>query len=75
MPTIVIADEKQGRRNLLASTLTRHGFTTSRAQTLGQAEKSSLVAKPDVLLIDEEWSNVEVHETISNLRNSSEFNG
>ena len=75
MPTIVIADEKQGRRNLLASTLTRHGFTTSRAQTLGQAEKSSLVAKPDVLLIDEEWSNGEVHETISNLRNSSEFNG
>ncbi|MAK78226.1 MAG: hypothetical protein CL992_03025 [Euryarchaeota archaeon] len=75
MPTVVIADEKQGRRNLLASTLTRHGFTTSRAQTLGQAEKSSLVAKPDVLLIDEEWSNGEVHETISNLRNSSEFNG
>ncbi len=75
MPTVVIADEKQGRRNLLASTLTRHGFTTSRAQTLGQAEKSSLVAKPDVLLIDEEWSNGEVHESISNIRNSSEFNG
>ncbi len=75
MPTVVIADEKQGRRNLLASTLSRHGFTTSRAQTLGQAEKSSFVAKPDVLLVDEEWSKGVVHETISNLRNSSEFNG
>ena len=44
MGKIIVADENQGRRTLLASTLEREGFDVTRAGTLRQAEGTAPVS-------------------------------
>ena len=47
MGKIIVADENQGRRTLLASTLEREGFDVTRAGTLRQAEGTALAVMPE----------------------------
>ena len=42
MGKVIVADENQGRRTLLATTLEREGFEVTRAGTLRQAEGTAL---------------------------------
>ena len=57
MAKVIVADENEGRRSLLANTLEREGFDITRAATLRQAEGTALVIMPEVVLIDGEWKN------------------
>ena len=52
MAQIIVADENEGRRNLLANTLERAGYSVTRAGTLRQAEGTALATMPDVMLFD-----------------------
>ncbi len=54
--TLIIADENEGRRNLLANTFEREGFEVTRLSTLGQTEATALGVFPDVVLLEAEWS-------------------
>lgn len=54
--TLIIADENEGRRNLLANTFEREGFEVTRLSTLGQTEATALGVLPDVVLLEAEWS-------------------
>ena len=56
MPKLIVADENEGRRNLLAGTLERAGYDVTRAGTLRQAEGTALATMPEVVLIDGEWN-------------------
>ena len=55
MASLIIADENEGRRNLLAGTLEREGFSVTRTSTLRQTEGTALGTMPDVLVLDAEW--------------------
>ena len=46
MPKLIVADENEGRRNLLANTLERAGYEVTRAGTLRQAEGTALATMP-----------------------------
>jgi DNA-binding response OmpR family regulator len=52
MAKVIVADENEGRRSLLANTLEREGFEITRAGTLRQAEGTALAIMPEVVLID-----------------------
>ena len=56
MASIIIADENEGRRNLLANTFEREGYDVTRLSTLSQAEATAPAVLPDVLLLEGEWS-------------------
>ena len=56
MASIIIADENEGRRNLLANTFEREGYEVTRLSTLGQAEATAPAVLPDVLLLEGDWS-------------------
>ena len=55
MASIIVADEQEGRRNLLAGTLEREDYSVTRAGTLRQCEGTALATMPDVVLMDGEW--------------------
>ena len=55
MASIIVADEQEGRRNLLAGTLEREEYSVTRAGTLRQCEATALATMPDVVLLDGEW--------------------
>ena len=74
MPTIIVADENEGRRNLLAGTLEREGYTVTRASTLRQCEGTALATMPDVVLVDGEWRSGNAIDTSSKLSTDPEFN-
>ena len=74
MPTIIVADENEGRRNLLAGTFEREGYTVTRASTLRQCEGTALATMPDVVLIDGEWRSGNAIDTSSKLSTDPEFN-
>ena len=46
MAKVIVADENEGRRTLLANTLEREGFDITRAGTLRQAEGTALAIMP-----------------------------
>ena len=54
--SIIIADENEGRRNLLANTFEREGYDVTRLGTLTQTEATAGAVLPDVLLLEGEWS-------------------
>ena len=56
MASIIIADENEGRRNLLANTFEREGYDVTRLSTLSQAEATAPAVLPDVLLLEGEWT-------------------
>ena len=56
MPSVLIADEQDGRRSLLASSIERNGFNVTRISTLRQCEGTALATMPDVVLMDAIWT-------------------
>ncbi len=70
---IIVADENQGRRNLLANTLERAGYDVTRAGTLRQAEGTALVTMPEVVLIDGDWGSGDAIDSSQRLMAAPEF--
>lgn len=70
---IMVADENQGRRDLLANTFQREGFDVTRTPTLRQTEATALVTFPDVLLLESEWSQGSVLDVCQKMNNSPQF--
>jgi CheY-like chemotaxis protein len=73
MAKVIVADENEGRRSLLANTLERNGFNITRAATLRQAEGTALAIMPEVVLIDGEWKNGDAIDACQRLMSDPEF--
>lgn len=73
MPKLIVADENEGRRNLLANTLDRAGYDVTRAGTLRQAEGTALATMPEVVLIDGEWKISDAIDASQRLMSDPEF--
>lgn len=70
---IIVADENEGRRSLLASTLERAGYDVTRAGTLRQAEGTALATMPEIVLIDGEWKTADAIDASQRLMSDPEF--
>ena len=70
---IIVADENQGRRNLLANTLERGGYEVTRAGTLRQAEGTALATMPEVVLIDGDWTSGDAIDSSQRMMADPEF--
>ena len=73
MPKLIVADENEGRRNLLAGTLERAGYDVTRAGTLRQAEGTALATMPEIVLIDGEWKTGDAIDASQRLMSDPEF--
>ena len=73
MPKLIVADENDGRRNLLAGTLERAGYDVTRAGTLRQAEGTALATMPEIVLIDGEWKTGDAIDASQRLMSDPEF--
>ena len=73
MASIIVADEQEGRRNLLAGTLEREDYSVTRTGTLRQCEGTALATMPDVVLIDGEWQTGDAIDAASRLSSDPEF--
>lgn len=73
MAKVIVADENEGRRNLLANSLEREGFDVTRASTLRQAEGTALATMPEVVLMEGEWSTGYVIDASQRLMSDPEF--
>ncbi|MAM36281.1 MAG: hypothetical protein CL988_03835, partial [Euryarchaeota archaeon] len=73
MAKVIVADENEGRRSLLANTLERNGFDITRAATLRQAEGTALAIMPEVVLIDGEWKSGDAIDASQRLMADPEF--
>lgn len=73
MAKVIVADENEGRRSLLANTLERNGFDITRAATLRQAEGTALAIMPEVVLIDGEWKSGDAIDACQRLMSDPEF--
>ncbi len=74
MATVIVADESEGRRNLLAGSIERAGYDVTRAATLRQCEGTALATMPDVVVIDSGWKSGDAIDTASRLTSDPEFN-
>jgi len=70
---LIVADENEGRRSLLASTLERAGYDVTRAGTLRQAEGTALATMPEIVLIDGEWNTDDAIDASQRLMSDPEF--
>ena len=73
MASIIIADENEGRRNLLANTFERNGYDVTRLSTLAQAEATAAVVLPNVLLLEGEWMQGSALDTCQRLSGHPKF--
>lgn len=73
MASIIIADENEGRRNLLANTFEREGYDVTRLSTLAQTEATASAVLPDVLLLEGEWSQGSALDVCQNLSSQPRF--
>jgi len=73
MASVIVADEQEGRRNLLAGTLEREEYSVTRAGTLRQCEATALATMPDVVLIDGGWKAGDAIEAANRLSSDPEF--
>ena len=73
MASIIIADENEGRRNLLANTFEREGYDVTRLSTLAQTEATASAVLPDVLLMEGEWSQGSALDVCQNLSSQPRF--
>ena len=73
MAKVIVADENEGRRTLLANTLEREGFDITRAGTLRQAEGTALATMPEIVLIDGEWKSGDAIDASQRLMSDPEF--
>ena len=67
MAHVIVADGNEGRRSLLANTLEREGFQVTRASTLRQAIGTTVATVPEVLLLEEAWSDGDPHEAAQSI--------
>ena len=72
-PSIIIADENEGRRNLLANTFEREGYDVTRLSTLAQTEATAGAVLPDVLLLEGEWGQGSVMDVCQSLAGQPRF--
>ena len=70
---VIVADENEGRRTLLANTLEREGFDITRAGTLRQAEGTALAIMPEIVLIDGDWKSGDAIDASQRLMSDPEF--
>ena len=73
MAKVIVADENECRRTLLANTLEREGFDITRAGTLRQAEGTALVTMPEIVLLEGEWKNGDAIDAAQRLMGDPEF--
>ena len=73
MASIIIADENEGRRNLLANTFEREGYEVTRLSTLAQTAATASAVLPDVLLLEGEWSQGSVLDVCQSLVGQPRF--
>lgn len=73
MAQIIVADENEGRRNLLANTLERAGYSVTRAGTLRQAEGTALATMPEVMLFDGDWKSGDPIDSSQRMMSDPEF--
>ena len=73
MPKLIVADENDGRRSLLANTLERAGYDITRAGTLRQAEGTALATMPEIVLFDGEWKSGDPIDSAQRLMSDPEF--
>lgn len=73
MASIIIADENEGRRNLLANTFEREGYDVTRLSTLAQTEATASAVLPDVLLMEGEWSQGSALDVCQSLSGQARF--
>ena len=73
MAKVIVADENEGRRTLLANTLEREGFDITRAGTQRQAEGTALVTMPEIVLIEGDWKNGDAIDAAQRLMSDPEF--
>ena len=73
MAKVIVADENEGRRTLLANTLEREGFDITRAGTLRQAEGTALAIMPEIVLIDGDWKSGDAIDASQRLMSDPEF--
>ncbi len=73
MAKVIVADENEGRRTLLANTLEREGFEITRAGTLRQAEGTALATMPEIVLIDGDWKSGDAIDASQRLMSDPEF--
>ena len=73
MASIIIADENQGRRNLLANTFEREGYDVTSLGTLAQAQATAGVVLPDVLLIEGDWNQGSALDVCQSLSGQPKF--
>ena len=73
MAKVIIADENEGRRNLLANTLEREGFDVTRGSTLRQTEATALAVMPEVVVMDGEWKTGDPIDASQRLMSDPEF--
>ena len=70
---VIVADENEGRRTLLANTLEREGFDITRAGTLRQAEGTALAIMPEIVLLDGDWKSGDAIDASQRLMSDPEF--
>ncbi|MAR94027.1 MAG: hypothetical protein CMA45_03005 [Euryarchaeota archaeon] len=70
---VIVADENEGRRTLLANTLEREGFDITRAGTLRQAEGTALAIMPEIVLMDGDWKAGDAIDASQRLMSDPEF--
>jgi len=73
MPSLIIADDNQGRRNLLANNFERAGFQVTRTSTLRQTEATALATMPDVVVMDGEWGSGDPIDSAQRMMADPEF--
>jgi CheY-like chemotaxis protein len=73
MAKVIVADENEGRRALLANSLEREGFDITRASTLRQAEGTALATMPEVVLLEGDWSTGDAIDASQRLMSDPEF--
>lgn len=73
MAKVIIADENEGRRNLLANTLEREGFDVTRGSTMRQTEATALATMPEVVVMDAEWKAGDPIDAASRMMSDPEF--
>jgi CheY-like chemotaxis protein len=73
MPSVIVADENEGRRNLLAGSIEREGYEVTRTATLRQCEGTALATMPDVVLMNSDWKAGDPVDTASKLTTDPEF--
>lgn len=73
MASVIVADENEGRRNLLAGSIEREGYDVTRTATLRQCEGTALATMPDVVLMNSDWKSGDAVDTASKLTSDPEF--